>query len=105
MFKREISSWDKIIPGYGEMSLSVYTFLPRWNFIPGWTHPCQKDRDGISSRKEEKKKRRVNTSSPDEILKWVCFLIFWRIYPNMLSKVNVFEHNESMDIMKYNATL
>ena len=28
------SSRDEIIPVYGEMSLTVYTFLPRWNFIP-----------------------------------------------------------------------
>ena len=38
------------------MSLTVYTFLPRWNFIPGWTHPRQKDMDEISSRDEKKKK-------------------------------------------------
>ena len=30
------SSQDEIIPVYGEMSLTVYTFLPRWNFIPWW---------------------------------------------------------------------
>ena len=30
---------------------------------------------------------------------------FWRIYSNMLSKVNVFEHNESMNIMKHKASL
>ena len=29
VFKREISSRDEIIPIYGEMSLTVYTFLPR----------------------------------------------------------------------------
>ena len=66
-------SRDEIIPVYSEMFLTVYTLLPRWNFIPGWTHPCQKDRDEISSRDEKKKKRRVNTSSRDEILKWACF--------------------------------
>ena len=27
---------DEIIPVYGEMSLTLYTFLPRWNFIPWW---------------------------------------------------------------------
>ena len=63
------SSRDEIVPAYGEMSLTVYTFLPRWNFILGLTHPFQKDRDQISSRDEKKKKRRVNTSSRDEILK------------------------------------
>ena len=96
----------KLVPGrnhpcLGEMSLTVYTFLPRWNFIPGWTHPCQKERDEILSRDEKKKKRRVNTSFWDEILKWEYFFLnFWRMYSNMLSKVNVFEHNESMNIMK-----
>ena len=66
----------KLVPGwnhpvYGEMPLTVYTFLPRWNFILGWTHPRMKDRD------EKKKKRRVNTSSRDEILKWASFFNFW----------------------------
>ena len=41
VFTREILSRDEIIPVYGEMSLTVYTFLPRWNFILEWTHPCQ----------------------------------------------------------------
>ena len=53
----EISFRDEIIPVYGQISFTVYTFLPRWNFIPGWTHPCQKDRDEISSRDEKKKKK------------------------------------------------
>ena len=43
----------KFHPDYGEMSLTV--------------HPEMKERDGISSGCEKKKKRRVNTSSPDEI--------------------------------------
>ena len=38
-------------------------------------HPGMKDRDKISSWDEKKKKKRVNTSSRDEILKWACF--FW----------------------------
>ena len=94
----------------------VYT----WNFIPGWNHPClwsnvsyylhvfaemkfhprMKDRDEISHWDEEKKKRRVNTSSRDEILKWACFFNFWRTYSSMFSKFNMFEHNESLNIMK-----
>ena len=82
MFTRKISSPDEVIPVYGEMSLTVYTFLPRWNFIPGW--------------KKEKK------TCKHFILGWnfkmSMFLInFWRMYSNMLSKVNVFEHNESMN--------
>ena len=73
-------SRDEIIPVYGEMSLTVYMFLPRWNFMLGWKT------DEISSWDEKKKKRRVNTSSRDEILKWACFFNFWRIiqvcFPN-----------------------
>ena len=39
------------------------------------------------------KKRLVNTLSRDEILKWAWFFkkFFWRVYSNMLSKINVFE--------------
>ena len=36
-------------------------------------YPGMKDRDEISSGDQKKKKRRVNTSSQDEILKWACF--------------------------------
>ena len=71
---------DEIIPVHGEMSLTVYTFLPRWNFLPGWTHLCQKDKDEISFwDKKKKKKRRVNTSSRYEILKWVRFFIIFDV--------------------------
>ena len=84
------SSPDETIPVYGEMSLTVYTFLLRWNFTLGWTHPCQKDRwnfiAGWNRRKKEEKKR---------FILWLNFemsiriYIFWLIYSNMLSKVNV----------------
>ena len=78
-----------------------------WNFIPEWNHPCRwwnvsyclhdfaemklhpgmKDRDEISSGDEKKTNFKMS-----------MFLInFWRMYSNMLSKVNVFEHNESMN--------
>ena len=66
-------------------------------------------RDEISSRDElipvrktamkfhpGMKKRRVNTSSRDEILKRAYFFKnFCLRYSDMLSKVNVFEHNET----------
>ena len=99
MFTREISSRNETRPGTKSClsvlkCLLLFTrFLPRWNLIPGWTHPCQKGRDEISSRDEKKKKRRVNISYRDEILKWACFFNFRRMCSNMLSKVNVFEHN------------
>ena len=104
VFTREISSRDEIIPVYGEMPLTVYAFLPRWNFIPVWTYSCQKQRWNFI-KEWKKKKRCVNISSGDEILKLVFFFYFWRMYSNMLSKVNVFEHNESMNIMKHKASL
>ena len=76
------SSRYEIIPAYGEMSLTVYTFLPRWNFIPGW----------------KKEKKTCKHFIPGWNFKMSMFLInFWRMYSNMLSKVNVFEHNESMN--------
>ena len=33
------------------------------------------------------------------------FLNFWHMYSNMLSKVNMFEHNESMNLMKLKISL
>ena len=95
-------------------------FHPGMKLVPEWNHPClwwnvsycfhvfaemkfhpgMKDRDEISSWDEKKKKRLVNTSSRDEILKWACFFNFWRMYPSMFSKFNMFEHNESMNIVK-----
>ena len=33
------------------------------------------------------------------------FINFWRIYLNILSKVNVIEHYESMNVMKHKAPL
>ena len=46
-----ISRWnsppDEIIAVYGEMYLSVFTFLLKWNFIPGWNHFCWKETDRI----------------------------------------------------------
>ena len=38
------SSWVEIILVCDEKSLTVYTFLPRWNFITEWTHPGMKKR-------------------------------------------------------------
>ena len=93
------SSRNEVIPVYGEMSLTVYTFLARWNFIPEWTHPCLKERDEISSRNEKKTCKHF-------IPRWNFKMsMFWRMYSNMLSKFNVFEHNESMNIMKHKASL
>ena len=69
---------------------------PRWNFILGWTHPCQKDRQEISSRDENKKKRRVNTSSRNEILKWACFDGFIQICFRNLTCLNIMKHKASL---------
>ena len=98
MFTREISSPDETRSGM-KSSLSIVKCLllftrfcqdeisspderQGWYFIPGW--------------KKEKK------TCKHFILGWnfkmSMFLInFWRMYSNMLSKVNVFEHNESMN--------
>ena len=51
------------------------------------------------------KKRRVHASSRDEILKWAGFFNFLSMYSSMFSKFNMFEHNESMNIVKHNASL
>ena len=73
VFTREISSWDETRPGM-KSSLSMVKCLLLF------TRFC---RDEISSRDErqgwdfipdeKKKKRRVNTSSRDKILRWACF--------------------------------
>ena len=98
MFTREISSPDETRSGM-KSSLSIVKCLllftrfcqdeisspderQGWDFMPGW--------------KKEKK------TCKHFILGWnfkmSMFLInFWRMYSNMLSKVNVFEHNESMN--------
>ena len=81
---------DEIIPVYGEMSLTLYTFLPRWNFIPWW--------------------KILKKTCKHFILGWnfkmsMFFINFWRTYLNMLSKINVFEHNESMNVIKHKASL
>ena len=72
MFTREISSRDETRPGM-KSSLSVVKCLLLFFFSHVFTemkfHAGMKDRDEISSRDEKKKKRRVNTSSQDEILK------------------------------------
>ena len=100
-------------------------FHPRMKLVPGWNHPClwrnvsyflhvfaemkfhpaMKDRDEISSRDENKKTSRVNTSFRDEILKWAWFFNFWRMSSSIFSKFNMLEHNESLNIMKHKASL
>ena len=76
-------------------------FHPGMKLVPGWNHPClftRFCRDEISSRDEQKKKKTCKHFIPGWNFKMSMFLInFWRMYSNMLSKVNVFEHNESMN--------
>ena len=36
---------------------------------------------------------------------YAFFCNFWRTYSNVLSKVNVFEHNESMNLIKHKVSL
>ena len=61
-----------------------------WNFIPGW----------------KKEKKTCKHFIPDEILKWAFFLNFFLTYVFKYAfKVNVFDHNESMNVMKHKASL
>ena len=98
MFTREISSPDETRSGM-KSSLSIVKCLllftrfcqdeisspderQGWDFIPGW----------------KKEKKTCKHFIPGWNFKMSMFLInFWRMYSNMLSKVNVFEHNESMN--------
>ena len=60
-------------------------------------HPGMKDRDEVSSQDEKKKKKMCKHFTQGLNFKMSMFLInVWRMYSNMLPKVNVFEHNESM---------
>ena len=90
-------------------------FHPRMKLVPEWNHPClwwnvsyclhgfaemkfcpgMKGRDEISSGDEKKTCKQF---IPGWNFKMSMFLTnFWRMYSNMLLKVNVFEHNESMN--------
>ena len=62
-----------------------------WNFISGW----------------KKEKKTCKHFIPQWNFKMsMLFFNFWRMYSDMFSKVNVFEHNnESMNIMKHKASL
>ena len=96
MFTREISSPYETRPGiksslsfHGQMCLHVFAEM---KYHPGMNSSLSK--------------RPCKHFIWGEILKWVCFFFhFWRMYSNMISKVNVFEPNESMNIMKHKATL
>ena len=62
----------KIILVYGEMSVTVYSFLSIWNFIPGW-------------RKENKTCKHFISGSNFKMS--MFFFNFWRMYSNMLSNL------------------
>ena len=59
----------KFYPGMKSSLSMVKRLLLLTRFCRDEFHPGMKDRGEISSRDEEKKKRRVNTSSRDEMLK------------------------------------
>ena len=100
----DVHTWN-FIPGRNHpwvwwMSLTVYTFLPRWNF------------SSLSKRRKFHRgmKKRTKKTCKHCIPIWnfkmsMYFFNFWRIYSNMLSNVNVFQHNESVNIMKRKASL
>ena len=61
--------------------LLPYTFLPEWNFISGWTRPCQKDRDEVSSQNDNRNKNMSEHFSPRWNFTTRMFLHnFWCIY-------------------------
>ena len=106
MFTCEISSQDETRPGM-KSSLSIVKRLVLftrscrgeipspderqvWNFARGW----------------KRLKKTCKHFIPGWNFKMSMFFInFWRIYLNILSKVNVIEHNESMNVMKHKASL
>ena len=69
VFTREISSQDETRPWMKSSLSTVKCLLQLHVFANKKFHPGMKYRDEISSRDEKKKKRRVNTSSRNEILK------------------------------------
>ena len=89
-------------------------FHPGMKLVPGWNHPClrwnasyclhvfakMKFHPGIKFHHGmTKEKKTCKHFTQDEILKWTCFFNFWRMYSSMISKFNMFEHNESMNIV------
>ena len=103
VFTREISSWDEPCPRM-KSSLSMvkcillFTRFCRdeissWDeLIPGW-------KTGMKFHPRMKKRKKTRKDFiPGWNFKMSMFLIiFWRVYSNMLSKVNVFEHGESIN--------
>ena len=100
-------------------------FHPGMKLVPGRNHPCLwwnvsyclhvfaemkfrlRMNSSLSKRQGWKKEKRTcKHFLPEWNFKMsMFFLNFWRMYSNMLSKVNLFEHNESMSIMKHNVFL
>ena len=129
LIKLQASRFFRTLPGdcFTNVLEGVYT----WNFIPGWNRPRMKSflsmvkclllfthffQDEISSRDErqgwdlilgwKKEKKTCKHFIPGRNFKMSMFLInFWRMYSNMLSKVNVFQHNKSMNVVKHKASL
>ena len=72
----EISSWQK------RVNSKRHFTIDRDDFIPGW----------------KKEKKTCKHFIPGRNFQMSMFLInFWRMYSNMLSRVNLFEHNDSMN--------
>ena len=99
LFTHEISSRMKLVPGWNHSCLWWNVSYCLHVFAEMKFHPGMKDRwDFILGWKKEKKicKHLIRGWN----FKISMFLInFWHIYSNKLSKVNVFEHNESMNVV------
>ena len=83
-------------------------FHPRTKLVQGWNHPCLWWNISyclhvfaemkFHPERKKKEKKTCKHFIPGWNFKMSMFLInFWRMYSNMLSKVNMFEHNESMN--------
>ena len=107
MFTHEMSSWDETRPGTkSSLSMVKYLLLFRRfcrDEILSWDEliPVKKTGMKFHPRMKKRNKRCVNISFQDEILKWAFLKNFWRMCSNILFKVNMFEPNESMNILKY----
>ena len=97
-----LHSGIKFIPVFFRRCLFV-KFNPKMGLIPRWNHPCLQWKVShclhfLNNIKfyENRKKRRINTSSWNRILEWQCFYLIFATYVlNMLSNFNMFEHSAS----------
>ena len=98
MFTREISSWDETHPClWWNVSYCLHVFA-EMKFHPRMNSYRDERQGWYSYWDEKKEKKTCKHFIPGWNFKMNMFLInFWRMYSNILSKVNLSEHNESMN--------